>query len=288
MIAAIVGAGEIGASIASTLTVRDQLREVRLIDDAGSVASGKALDIRQAAPVRGTDVRITGTTAIDAVAEADVIGLADACSPPREWQGEPALALLRRIAALNGRAPIVLAGAAQGWLLERAVAELRMRPERIVGTAPMALHAAVRGLVAAEAAVSPRVVALALAGRPPDHLVVAWEGATIAGAPLGGRLDAAAMSRLTRRLRYLWPPGPIALGVAAALAIEGLAVGSRRPVAALVAGQGPDDGPLRGQADGRAAIASVELEIGRLGAVHLAALSAFEQVALDNALGARR
>ena len=61
MIAAIVGAGPLGTALVSTLAARGRVRQVRLIDEAGPVATGKALDIRQSTPVIGHDVAIDAT-----------------------------------------------------------------------------------------------------------------------------------------------------------------------------------------------------------------------------------
>ena len=54
---AIVGAGELGGLVAHALARRNAAGLVRLIDDSGRVAEGKALDISQAAPVEGFATR---------------------------------------------------------------------------------------------------------------------------------------------------------------------------------------------------------------------------------------
>ena len=58
MIVAIVGAGPLATALASTVAARGRVRHIRLIDDAGMVAAGKALDVRQSTPVLGSDVSI--------------------------------------------------------------------------------------------------------------------------------------------------------------------------------------------------------------------------------------
>ncbi len=126
MIAAIVGAGPLATALASTLAARGRVRHVRLIDDAATVATGKALDVRQSTPVLGSDVSIEATADLAAAADADVILLADAHgSPAVEWEGEFGLALLGRLVSVNARAPIVCAGSRQASLVERGVAEVR-------------------------------------------------------------------------------------------------------------------------------------------------------------------
>ena len=48
---AIIGAGELGGALARTLATRDAVSRIVLVDEAGNVAAGKALDIRQTGPV---------------------------------------------------------------------------------------------------------------------------------------------------------------------------------------------------------------------------------------------
>ena len=48
---AIIGAGELGGALAYRLARDDWAARILLVDDQGSVAAGKALDIMQAAPL---------------------------------------------------------------------------------------------------------------------------------------------------------------------------------------------------------------------------------------------
>ncbi len=277
MIAAIVGAGDTGAGLAFALAVRNRIHEIRLIDEAGPAAAGKALDIQQATPVLGSAARVTGGAGLEAVAGAHVVVLADRHgTPSREWEGEAGLALLGRLLASNPSAPIVCSGAAQGWLIERAIAELNVPPSRILGSAPAALEAGVRGLIAAEAETSPGAVALAVAGRPPDEIFVGWEAAAIDNEPAIARLSTQILTRIERGIRYLWPPGPVALGSAAADAVERLLLGLQRPFTALAAI------PIDGTPAVTVAAATVRVETGRVAAVTLPALAPRERVALES------
>ena len=279
MRAAIVGAGDLGGAIAAALAGRDRCRDIQLIDEAGSMAAGKALDIQQSAPVHRSAARLTGSTDLGAVSGADAIVLADRPGGPgMDWSGEAGLTLVRRLAGVNPGAPIVCAGTSQDWLIEHAVSELGLDWTSIVGSAPIALEAAVRALIALDASTSAQRVVVRLAGRPPGGLMVAWDSTTIDGAPAAARLDPRTMARLIRRLPYLWPPGPIALAEAAAVAVEGLTRGSHVPQHALVA-LGRPGLPRR-----RAVMASVRFTIRRVASATLADLPPSTLVALDNLL----
>ena len=87
---AIVGAGEIGGAAARALAFRSRVDVVRLIDGQESVAAGKALDLRQAGPVRGSDTRVEAAADLSAASGATAIVLADPAGSA-EWTGESGL-----------------------------------------------------------------------------------------------------------------------------------------------------------------------------------------------------
>ena len=280
MIAAIVGAGPLATALASTLAARGRVRHIRLIDDAATVATGKALDVRQSTPVLGSDVDIEATADPAAAAGADAILIADAHgSPAMEWEGELGLALLGRLAAANTRAPVLCVGARQASLVERGVTELRLPWTRILGSASIAFDAAARAIVAEAAGSGARTVSLALAGLPPARLVIGWSASSIEGAPAEARLPPGALAAAGRRLTAAWPPGPFALASAAAVLLEHIDDAGPAPLPAIVAT------PAQRH---RAGIALVR--VGPSGVLHAAdpALSPYERIALDNAIAFRR
>lgn len=59
----IVGAGEVGASCATSLAERDFVNEIVILDVKQGLAEGKALDLRQSAAIKRFDTIVTGVTA---------------------------------------------------------------------------------------------------------------------------------------------------------------------------------------------------------------------------------
>ena len=234
---AIIGAGEVGGLLAHVLARRDAAAEIRLIDESGRVATGKALDIAQSAPIEQFAARVSGATDISTAAGAAVIVLADRVSGG-EWQGEDALALLKRLNQLASGAVLLGTGPSCRELVERGVRELHIPRARLLGSAPEALAAALRAMIALETDGSPQDIALSIAGVPPSQIVVAWDDVTIGGFAATRGLDEPTRRRLVARLPLLWPPGPYALASAAAKVIEALLGRSRRLATCFVA---PDD-----------------------------------------------
>ena len=100
---AIVGCGPLGGALAHTLAGRDRVAEVRLIDPAGTMAQGKALDIQQSGPVEQFCTRLTHADAWAAVAGAEVIVFADDGATGREHAGETGLSVLREVVEERGQ-----------------------------------------------------------------------------------------------------------------------------------------------------------------------------------------
>lgn len=215
----VLGAGQLGAAVASQLTRDDVIRRVVLVDFAAAVAQGLALDIRQATSVHGATSVAEGTSDLGVVIGATVVVVADRHGAG-EWRDDDGLALLTSMRALNPRAPIICAGAGQASLVERFVAERDQHPRWIAGSAPEAARAAATALIALEAAAGARDVSVAMIGRPPAALFPAWDGASIAGSRAADVLNAADVLRLERQMSALGPPGPLGLAAAASAVVR--------------------------------------------------------------------
>jgi hypothetical protein len=231
----IVGAGELGGAIARQVAAADLTRHIVLLDEAGNVAAGKALDIRQAAPVDGYSTHLSGTADESVVLGADAIVIADRASTGDEWHDDAGVALIRRATHVNHAAMILCAGAKQLDVIERGVREGGIPRDRILGSAPEALRAAIISLAALEAGCSPTEISLTVVGRPPHQTIVPWDDAAIGGRRATEVLSAPAITRLDGRLARLWPPGPLTLASAATRVLRAAATRSRLSLAAFVA-----------------------------------------------------
>jgi malate dehydrogenase len=277
----IIGAGDIAGAAAHALARGERVSRVLLVDAEGKVAAGKALDIQQSGAVDRFHVRLDGTDDVSRVAGCAVCIVADRFGRPcSEWQGEDGLATVTRIASYAGDAPIVFAGASQAELLRAAVRESHLPRERLVGAAPEALIAAVRALVAMEARCSPSEVDLTVLGTPPAGFVVPWSEASIGGYSLERVLSQVQLTRIEARAARLWPPGPFALGLAAARVAEALVRHSRRAFSVLTV--------LGGEfgVRGRVGALPVTLSPAGIADTRVPTLNTRERVRLETALGA--
>lgn len=261
--------------------MRGLAHHIVLVDEAGRVAEGKALDIAQALPVEGVTVRLEGTDDLRRAADADVVVVADRhreAGRAEEWEGDAGLALLRTVHRLVPGAVFVCAGVRQLGLVEAAVSEAGIARRRILGSAPEALRAAALAATAAEAHVPPDEVAMTLVGRPPTSIIVPWDEASVAGRLATSVLTVAALARLDAQLARLWPPGPMTLGAAAARLIDAVYTGVPRTVSAYVIPD-PLDVPRT-----RGIVLPVTVQRDGIGPVALPRLSPRDRVRLDTAL----
>lgn len=277
---AIVGAGEIAAAAARVLAARSRVGRIRLIDERASVASGKALDLLQSGPVRGSDTPVESSAELASAVDAAVIILADPAGSDA-WSDDAELGLLRdlqRTGALE-RAVLICAGAGHRPLMQRGFAELRLSRRRLLGSAPEALAGAARTLVALEARAASPQVALCVMGSPPEKIVVPWTDASIAGNSAVSMLTAAQLHRVERQVRGMWPQGPGTLGTAAAVIAEAVVRGSRSLFSAFVS-LDRDNGTA-------APVCAWPVAVGPAGIERIAtpALTSRDRVVVDEVLG---
>jgi malate dehydrogenase len=278
---AIIGAGEVGAAAAHALAVGDRVGRVLLVDAASTVARGKALDIHQSGPIARFHTRLDGTDDVSRVTGCDVCVIADrAGREGGEWRGEEGLAMMSRILGYLGSTPIVFAGASQAELISHTALEAHVARRRLIGSSPQAFVSSVVAMVAMEAGCSPREVMLSVLGTPPSGFVVPWTEASIGGYPLHAVLAQVAVTRIEARVAHLWPPGPYALGAAAALVTEALLSSSRQSFSVLM----QLDGELGVRH--RACAISARLDARGIADMRVPELTTRERVQLQSALGA--
>ena len=256
------------------------MRRIVLVDDAAGVAAGKALDIQQGGAIESAHAYLEGSADITRVVGADACVIADrSARTSQEWRGEEGLALLTRLIPYLEESPVVFAGSSQHEMLLAAAQEMHLRRERLIGSAPGALTAAVKSLVAIEGQCSPTEIELTVLGAPPRGFVVPWSEASIGGQALERVLTQVQLSRIESRAAHLWPPGPHALGLAAARVTEAIVTASRRTFSVLTR--------LGGEfgARGRVGVLPVLLSARGIHAVRVPTLNTRERVQVENALG---
>jgi malate/lactate dehydrogenase len=150
----------------------------------------------------------------------------------------------------------------------------------LIGSAAEAFASAVAAIVAMEAGCSPNEVSIAVLGAPPDAFVVPWSDASIGGYALERVVSQVQLRRIEARVGRLWPPGPYALGAAAARVVDALLQASRRSYNVLTV--------LGGEFGVRNRLGAIPALLAPHGVAHtrVPILNTRERVQLDTALGA--
>ena len=273
---AVIGAGELGATLARRLAAGEAFRRVLLLDPDVGKAKGKALDILQSGPVEGFDTFVEGGP-LEPLGEVDAVALAD---PPALDPGRlpsEAAEILERVRGALGHAPLVIAGGHPS-LVELAV-EKGFARDRVIGSAPVAIASAVRHQLALLLDGRPRDVAAIVIGRPPGRLILPRGTALLGGLPIERMAPAASRAALAR-VEGRWP-GPVSLAAAAVRVLRALGSSdpSLLPVLVSLAGEYGHRG--------RALAVPARLGHGRLLGVVELDLDPVDRVAFDNAAGAR-
>ena len=277
---AILGAGDLGATLARRLAERELARRIVLVDPDDGRARGKALDLAQSGPIEPYDVAIEGAASLDLAGAVDLIAIAD---PPaldeeplsRSRAGEWIASVVARLGAAT-----LLVARSGGLALVEAAVERGVPRERVLGSGPLAFAAAVRQRLAEDLGASPRETSVLVLGAPPASAVVPREGATVAGVP-GDRLSPVALRRAldgaSRR-----SPGPVALAAAATRVVAALS--SARAATLTVATV------LQGEYGHRGVALAVPARIagGRVQRDLDHRLDPVDRIALDNAAARRR
>jgi len=276
---AILGAGDLAATLARRVAETELARCVVLVDADEGRAKGKALDIAQSGPVEGFDTRVEACAGLEAVVAPDVVVIAD----PDDLADAVLLSTrgAERVAAwlpAVGKATLLVAGPHPSPLVEAAVAKGFPR-DRVLGSAPVAAAAALRRRLSAELRVDPREIAVTVMGLPPAQLVAPQAWATVAGVPVE-KLSAAGFRRALGALSGR-AAGPVALAAATVRVLRALA--ARRATVLPVVAQ------LDGEYGHRRVALAVPARIhsGRIESVVEVALDPVDRVAFDNAADRR-
>jgi L-lactate dehydrogenase len=206
---AIIGAGNVGATLAYTLLLHDVATRVSLIDVNHDKALGEVLDLAHGASyLDNVEIRAEG---FEGVEDADVIALtAGRARKP----GESRLDLARGNATITGEilaaitphyrgAVVIVVANPMDVLTYLAVKRLPAPPSKIIGSGTSLDSSRFRYLLGQEFAIDPRNIHAYVIGEHGDSSVPVWSMASLGQIPVTryappGRapLDAAARERI--------------------------------------------------------------------------------------------
>jgi malate dehydrogenase len=204
----IIGAGMTGSTTAHWLAERE-LADLVLVDVVEGMPQGKALDLQEALPVIGKDVRITGSNDYAATAGSDIVVIT---------AGLPRKPGMSRDDLLFANAEIVRKAAEESVRYSPeailivltnpldAMAYLAMKvadlpPQRVIGQAGILDSARMRAFVSLELGVSVENIHCYVLGGHGDEMVPLRRASNVAGIPLDEILPRERLDAIVDRTR---------------------------------------------------------------------------------------
>ena len=206
---AVLGAGNVGGTLAQRLAEMDLADELVLIDIVDGLPQGKALDIQESAPILGFSTRVTGSTSLDALAGADIV--VETAGLARKPGMSRSDLLTKNAEILRSHALAVKAHAAEATVIVvtnpvdvmtfwfRKVSGLA-KP-RVFGESGTLDTARFRWFVAEALHVAPRDVVGFVLGTHGDTMVPVLSHTSVSGVPLTKLLAAEQLDALVARTK---------------------------------------------------------------------------------------
>jgi malate dehydrogenase len=204
----IVGAGMTGSTTAHWLAERE-IADIVLVDIIEGIPQGKALDLQEALPVIGKDVRVTGSNEYDVTAESDIVVIT-AGLPRKPGMSRDDLlfanAEIVRKAVENtiDRSPEAIYVVLTNPLDAMAFLALKVAnipPERVIGQAGVLDSSRMRAFVAMELGVSVENIHCYVLGGHGDEMVPLTHISNVAGVPLNKMLSPDRLETIVDRTR---------------------------------------------------------------------------------------
>ncbi len=204
----IVGAGHTGATTAHWLAERE-LADIVLVDIVEGMPQGKALDLTQAMPIVGSDVRVVGANGYEETEGSDIVVIT-AGLPRKPGMSRDDL-LMKNSEIVSTAVRASLEGSPQAIFIILtnpldAMAYLTMKVgelprERVVGQAGILDSARMRAFVAMELNVSVQNVHCYVLGGHGDDMVPLTRHSNVSGVPLTELLPPDRLDAIVERTR---------------------------------------------------------------------------------------
>ena len=252
----VIGAGNVGATVAECVARKDMVREVVLIDIKPGLAEGKALDMLESAPIHLFDTHVRGVTNdYAATADSDICVITSGIPRRPGMSRDDLLATNAKIVrsvteAFMARSPnaiIIVISNPLDVMTYVAYTSSGLPGHRVFGMAGVLDTARYRCFIAESLGVSVRDIQALLMGGHGDTMVPLPRYTTIGGIPLTNLMDREQIDAIVERVKQgggeivklMGTSAWYAPGAAAAEMVEAIVKNSGRvlPCAAWLNGQ---------------------------------------------------
>lgn len=204
----VVGAGNVGAS-AAQLIVERGLGDVVMVDILEGLAKGKALDLQEAAPVYGSDVRVTGAGTYEPTAGSDLVVITSGVPRKPGMDRDDLLktnagimkAVCEQVVTTSPEAIVVTVANPLDAMTYVAHRVTGFPKQRVVGMAGVLDSARFRAFLAMELQVSVKNIQAFVLGGHGDTMVPSTRYTTVAGVPVEALIARDRLDAIVERTR---------------------------------------------------------------------------------------
>ena len=251
----VIGAGNVGATVADCVARKDMVDEVVLVDIVEGMPQGKALDMQESAPIHLFDTRVVGTNSYDTTEGSDICvitaGLARKPGMSRDdllsKNAEIVRSVTEQFVAKSPDAILIVVSNPLDVMAYVAYITSGFPSHRVMGMAGVLDTARYRAFISMELGVSVRAIQALLMGGHGDTMVPLPRYTTIGGIPLPQLMDSGRIDEIVERtkmgggeiVKLMGTSAWYAPGAAAAEMVEAIVKDSGRvlPCAAWLTGE---------------------------------------------------
>jgi malate dehydrogenase len=240
----VIGAGNVGATVANVLAHKDLVNEIVVLDIQGNMARGKALDSWQQAPIDSYSTRIIGTDDYADTANSDIVVITAGIPRKPGMTRDDLIAtnanivnsVTKSIMAHSPNPIIIVVSNPLDVMTYAAWKQSGLPSSRVFGMAGILDTARYRAFLAEELNVSPKDIQAVLMGGHGDTMVPLPRYTTVAGIPVTELIDKDVLNRIVARtkdgggelVRLMGTSAWYAPGAAAAQMVEAIIKNERR------------------------------------------------------------
>ena len=204
----VVGAGNVGATVAQRLTEKD-CYDVRLVDIVEGIPQGKALDLSQAGSICEYDSRVIGATTFDETDQSSAVVITSGVPRKPGMSRDELLStnakiirsVVQEVVKRSPDAVLIMVTNPLDAMAHVAQTVSRFPKERVIGMAGVLDSARFCAFIAEELKVSRQNVQAMVLGGHGDTMVPLIRYTTVAGRPISEWLPKERVEALVRRTR---------------------------------------------------------------------------------------
>ncbi|MEK7283152.1 MAG: malate dehydrogenase [Acidobacteriota bacterium] len=204
----IIGAGNVGASVAERIALR-RLADVVMVDIIEGLPQGKALDLNEAGPVAGYDFRLTGSNGYEETRDSDVVVITSGLPRKPGMSRDDLLqknfdivkSVTQQVARHSPRAILIVVSNPLDAMAWTALKVSGFPRERVVGMAGVLDSARMRFFIADALGVSVENTHAFVLGGHGDSMVPLPRYSTVSGIPITELLPKDKIDAIVQRTR---------------------------------------------------------------------------------------